>query len=490
LAAAAALSWRRGLPGLVLLALLGGVYYSVVVDGKMEVQTRADSKSYLKQSELPWMDQLRAERTVGYPLLLRLTRRMSPQRQVMPHLHYLVFLGGVFALWGGLRKLGVAPWMALAAVAPLPFSELLNKFGAMLITDTLSAGLALLTLAALCRVAARPRRKAAWWLLCVALAATYQVRPAYLFMILLVPLLGSVLYLRHRSSESGLPVARWLVRIVAVSVLPFVLFSTYRWVAVEQWGLVSFGGYNVVGIAGSLLSEEVVERVDPEYQELARSLLAARTERSAQLGDKRFQPLQERRFRSARRKMDTWYEEYNVNIWDMGVGLAQSQAEQRGLRFKEQVPFINHQLAGLSKDVFGQLPGEYLGWIAQGMRIGVSRSVRWVRSLDLCLGLALLGILALALARAVAVPRPPKAFPATAVTDLDAIWLIAGSFFLASLLLIVLVEPPLPRYLHAAGMLLPGAALALASETLAAAARLLGASVRQLAAHKANSGSK
>jgi MYXO-CTERM domain-containing protein len=129
--------------------------------------------------------------------------------------------------------------------------------------------------------------------------------------------------------------------------------------------------------------------------------------------------------------------------------------------------FVDLRLTRFSKAVIAAQPSLYGAWLARA----------WLRALRLTLskpwvwGPAALLALAVLIRRRrrtpdeVAGPAPPSLRPALAFLTLSV------SFYLASMALVLLVEPPEWRYLASAELLLPGGLLAVAAELIGGARR-------------------
>ena len=69
---------------------------------------------------------------------------------------------------------------------------------------------------------------------------------------------------------------RVALRFSLASLLPFLAWSTLRWFVVGYFGLVSFGGYNIIGIAGQLLQKDWTTQLSTEVRPLAEEILRRR----------------------------------------------------------------------------------------------------------------------------------------------------------------------------------------------------------------------
>ena len=111
----------------------------------------------------------------------------------MPWLCFSLLAASVFFFDASLRRFGASPWMSLAASSGLIYAALpVRTPVAQLLTDFCSMLLAVIAVGFLLRLVANRKAPIAWLGLTASLAATYQVRPAYLFLVPLIPVLGVV----------------------------------------------------------------------------------------------------------------------------------------------------------------------------------------------------------------------------------------------------------------------------------------------------------
>jgi hypothetical protein len=479
--------------GSAMVLLLAAVATGFALSPQARVVTAKDD-AYLEASELSSLpDLLSHQRTVGYPLLLRLTRAVSPGYRALPLIQAGIFLGAVALFWLGLVRFGLGPGTALAAIAPLAASELVVPFARRVHSDTVGAALALAAIAALLFALRRPTWRT-WSGLALALFLAYQVRPAYLFLLLLVPILAFILPRRQDAGERSAPAGRLAGVALALALGPFLLFCTLRLALVGHFGLVSFSGFNVVGIAASMITPEVARALPAEHQPLAETILAGRRQRG-------LEPIEERSFPGSAARFRAWSADYDTNIWRISgraafrqafarqdrerganaapgpeeptpaadVGREGARARRRlGPRRRWAYHEANRALLGLSLAVFRQRPGLYASWVVQGFRRGTLGTLSQVRGVREALAFA--GLAALALAASSLKPLGGRRGAGAgrgwrrAVARSEPLCWIAAGFFAGGLALVVLVEPPFERYLWAVGLFLPAAAAALGWE--------------------------
>jgi hypothetical protein len=279
-------------------------------------------------------------------------------------------------------------------------------------------------------------------LLAVALssAAAWLVRPAYAFLIPLVPILGALLARSLRRLCHARGWCREFLLLALATALPFLAWSALRATVVGRFGIVSFGGYNLVGIAGQFLDEEVAAALPPDLQPLARAAIAERTQVAfggPDLPD------------SQRLNYDRMEWRYDDTIWKVFTPAAQAH-------FGDDHAKLNSQLKRLALEIIRLRPVEYAVWIAKATRQGMRKLVS-----DFVLNPAYLAALLLLVAAQIAVTvRGPTNACETLPNPAAILFLAATLYAAASLALVIVVCPPFGRMTDAAAVLLSGPLLA------------------------------
>lgn len=437
---------RRLLAGLPLALLLAQIGVSVVVltaSGGLDPVIRPDTRSYVNVSRAPTVARaLARHRTYAYPLFLKALRELPAEplpMTVIPKIHAAVFFVAVLVFWFAVRAWSGSAWLALAAATPLISAPVLF-LAPRIQPDFPAAGLALIAVSLLLRLARRPRRIVLWILITLIVFATYQARPAYVFLIPFVPAMGWVL---RACNEGRLKLAQapWAAGLALAMVLPFLVFANARKEMVGHFGLVAFTGFNLIGITASFLDDEIIETLPPERRELAESILRQRTARGWEPmtldGDTRI-----------------WQEQFNTNTWRISISKARrmekqyaQKARQRGESRRFQDIEVNDRLLSLSETIIRQRPHLYLKWFRDGVLVGLRDILRypWVFGPLF----ALLGALPIALAKR----RAKHALN----LRLLGLLLLCGSYAIIHLLLVVVVSIPIDRYLVTIALLVPTA---------------------------------
>ncbi len=402
-------------------------------------------------------DQLSHIRTPGYPFFLGAVQAVAGELHRAAEMQTLVYLLAVLGFgFAATRYLGSA-WKAVVAATPLLYTRLLAEFSSALLTEVLAGALAIGTFAALLVLVTRPRSRWTWTGVGVLLFATYMVRPAHLFLLALVPLLGWLLsVLRQGLGSWKRALVSPFAGLCLVAALPFLLWCSLRWVATGHFGLVSFGGTNAIGITASMLSDEVVAELPEEHRDLAGAMLERRRElRLPSDGEYRWK---------------RWWKDYNDNVFKAGLKMARKRYN-RDLESPAFHVEINRRFSALSWQLIRLRPELYRRWVWDSMVYSL-RGIWVVPSIwqtwTFVLASLPLWLLALGIRRwrrgrapASAAPMPAAEGDRPAVPGSVGLAVLAVAFAVTSMILIVLVEDPFARYRMSAEVFLPSAALAL-----------------------------
>jgi len=255
----------------------------------------SDDQDYLDWSQVPLSelisspDYLGGHRTLGYPVFLKCVECLSPSFTALPGCQLALHILAVFAFYWGLRHIGFPQLLALASASSLLYADLilLNNVATIdgrpltyiqcFVTDPVALSLAILTVGMLLGVISRPKNKLAWFGLTLGLFFTYQVRPAYLFLIPLVPLLGLLLLRPVGTRKERIRKRTFLaIGLVVVSSFPLLAFCAFRLAKFGHFGLTSFGGITSIHIVGQFLTDDLLAELPLELRPLALKALDRR----------------------------------------------------------------------------------------------------------------------------------------------------------------------------------------------------------------------
>lgn len=444
---------ERGMPWSKSILLYVGLATSFLIlsglSGRMETQIEIDTKSYLEAPTSSLKLMLQDFRTPGYPLFLDLMESLGSLDWV-PWIHGAIWLAAVGCLLATMNLWGIDRYALLAVAIALGNHPFLHFWSRVVISDTLAMSTALMATAAM--MESLRRRQSGWtggWLWTVACltSMTILIRPAFLFLLVLWPL-GMAWWrwtndrepLRRAVGDAG--------KLAALCWSPLLLYSLMRWIVVGHFGLVSFGGYNVIGIAGQFMEEKDLQHLPAELQATAKEILVQRDRHPMFLRnhDDRFSQMMER---------------YNPMIWEVTFPIYQKKQLSRLAS--------NQQLTTLSQALIRRHWRDYLWWLAFNARHGIRGTAMQVGAnpgirLLLTLGIVLIAWRSLPTSLSDRFP-PGDASPGLqyqkSSTGLRLLFWISLGMLLGNVMLVILVEPAIERYM-AVSSVLPSAWLAVA----------------------------
>jgi hypothetical protein len=266
---------------------------------------------------------------------------------------------------------------------------------------------------------------------------TWLTRPAYLF---LIPLVPSVCILAGKKPDADSPrTSRWRpgLEIIAAALLPVLAYCTLQWFVVGRFAVVSFGGYNLVGISGQFLDEETLNELPEHLKPLARKAL----EKRGQMQDQLAMP-EAHRLNYLRME-----QQYDDHIWRIFVPAAEEVLGE------ESNALINTQLRETATALIFARPRDYLIWLAKAFRRGMETLVSDVvlNPVSLVLFLSMLLAVFIGVVGFLNGCEPP--FFLSRQTGV--LFLIAFLFAAMKLAVVILVCIPIGRMTMAMGLFVP-----------------------------------
>jgi hypothetical protein len=422
---------RPGIPESLLVAvmLLVGVFVS-----RYSPHTVPDTLSYSQFPLGSLTSALNNSRTPGYPLLLAGVRMVSADYAALPLIQYAIWCLAVCCFWCGLGSMQIGRAYRAWICIPLLFADVLHRNVDTIATDSVASATCVALVGCLIRFVSAEQFRLRLVLVISALClAACLIRPASLFLIVFVPGVGAILAANWRA---GLQRGALLLGAVSAPVLGYCLL---RWLVIGQFGLVSFGGQNLIGIAGQWLDESAITKLSNESQPLARLAL------KRQIAWERDHPLRPDQNRQQYLVMEERYDPY---IWFIFEPAAREH-------FQNDPARVNSGLRQLAQELIRIAPRNYLIWLGKASRQAIRVVAVQLASNPFVILCALVwGAGELTRLRPgckwqcdVEFPKADR-FSAT-------ILLIAGLFLVLSTGLIVLVCTPIGRLMDAAAVFVP-----------------------------------
>jgi len=422
----------RNAPGLWLALFLLDRFATLVSSPNFVLSLVPDSASYTVLAAQFGSPEtlLSAFRTAGYPAFYALV-----PDALIPAAQLALLFGGVYVVFLGLRALSSDGWVPLAACLPMlaiagTYRLDAIAFSHLLIPDVPALAMGLFAVGG-CLLLLGDGSRRTWWLgLCgLAVFCAYQLKPSYLFLVVCLPgmALGWVVLCRRAEWKAAL--ASVVLPLVLVVAVPLVAFCGLRLAVVGQFGLVSAGGRQLVGLAGNFLDQETAGRVSEALRPMARDVAGIVLEKKA------LAPASAKGGKLYRHIFRT----YDWIIYGNG---------ELG-RYCKGVE-CDRQLGALSREVLALHAGRYLSWLAASAEDSAGRVVllgRWHLVVLAGLGLALAFFCAALLRARSAVPIGRGLREQLLGCDTKVMVWTFVCLSVSSLLVVILVAIPYSRYL-------------------------------------------
>ncbi|MEG3638308.1 hypothetical protein [Magnetococcus sp. PR-3] len=437
-------SSSRWLPAVILL-VLGVVYIGFSLES-WQLKTYPDTDSYLVFGQQSFAEVLAHSRTMGYPILAYLLKGVTGTYDAMPLLHAILHVMATVLFWYGLKSYGLRPWSAFVVTLPVLFANMIRYFTHALLTDALGLSLVVWVMGLLLLALAHPKRRLYWVGLGIMVFVAFQVRPANQVLVPALVLIGGLLYLiRYGRQRSETAPGFWPVmgRLTATGFIPLLGFFTLRLLVVGHFGLVSATGIPLMGIAGSLITQDLVPQLSEEVQPLAQTLVDNRKKTQYEVP---FSTLGWIRY-------GEWYRQYDWNNFNSGV-------MQHALRMNNgNWVKMDRAMQKLAIEVFKLRFSLYTKWLmaASGDALGVL--LRRDFNMQVTALMWLLAAMVYHAGRAIWVRqynRIPPVRSTQAVWESSVIFTLSMLYLGMSTLLIILSAPPIERYLYNSAAFLPG----------------------------------
>ncbi len=426
--------------------------------------------------ELSWdafVQSLSSCRSFGYLVYLRLVRLVTPEGEFLPLSNLLVRLTAVMALYGGLRHLRFSGWLAVGICSTLLYTRLLHDWIMRIaVADPVAESFGILSVAMLFFVVGSPRSPLAWAGLTLALFCTYQIRPSYLYLIPLLPLLGLLLRRLYAPQTPWLRLG-WQLGpgLAAACALPFLAFGTFRYFMVGHFGVTSFEGYAMICSAGQFATPEIVPNLPPDVQPLVEAVLhkVATEEKVAGWSPAidGWGNLREDRL------LQDGIPILNMTVYDL-YWPAANEVYQLGHILREDYNAfynpnhveMNRKLARAARAIIWQQLHLYAQWVTRGFSIGLWLAVTQNKLLSVLLLLLALGLGAWyylhVWRRIQGVSVAPEAQPGPMGGyryEFTVLSLLGIGYLIPGVLQTVAATFPDSRYMEPLGIFLPGVAL-------------------------------
>jgi len=408
---------------------------------QFEAMPQVDTASYRDYSFDSATTALNDKRTFVYPSVLRFFEAADGSERLIPWFQYFISAVCTGFFLATLLACRWNPWLALAAVSPLLASPLVLEYSRIVTPDLLAQSFSIVAVSFWLNVVHKGKGLTSLIGLSLFSFLAYQTKPSYLYLLAFVPIGGWIArwWLTPDFRDS------WKValRLTAASTIPFIAWCVLRWTLVGHFGLVSFGGYNIIGIAGQWIQKDSIQTLTVEVQPLAEKILQGREA-------KKWEPT-------------TTYEEmesrFNPMVWEIAVPAAAAL-------YDEDSRIMNRRMTELSSEILKSQPKAYLSWLGNAAK----RSVRSAVEITLRNPIVLASLPLWLAAFAWNWKRQSASHDTVRVLNHDRefqtmVWLALG-YAICKIGLVILVEPPIDRYCAPATVFLPSILVMAACQTI------------------------
>lgn len=421
--------------------LTGVLFVYAFATNRLTYQLVPDSPSYLEYPFGSLDAALRNIRTPGYPIFLRMVQATFGLAAV-PLLQLLLHSTASWLLMRELQRWGTAPiacWAAGLAVAMgcTPLDNL-----AIVSTDAFAASVGVMVAVMLLRWVWLQRTLASAIPVVVLAVLSIAVRPAYLVIIPWVGFAGVLLAIMPPTRAASEPrKVSWrrvlfsnFALVVAIS-LPVLGWIGLRGVIVDDYGLLPFGHQNLAGITAQLVSDEELIAMRGEPGRLANEFLQHRDELFAN------QPWLAQGDPRATMTIET---RWNPYVWNAIVPAANVLYPNDAIASHRLVKQFN-------RAIMERYPLRYFRWLALGARRAV-----WGSAANILMNpMFLLGVTIIAVIELVRILAGNSRPPSISGAGVDALFVIALTYFVFGAGFIILTSPPLGRFVDANAIFIP-----------------------------------
>lgn len=431
------------LVGYALVALvLAGVF------GRLRLHEVNDSPSYLNYSFESLSSAMASIRTPGYPLFVAIVGSTIGLAFV-PAIQVLLHAFAAWCLGEELLERKMPEWSALGAGAAVLIGCTPTDHIHTLSTDAPAASLGIIVVVLLLR--ATRLQHWSWWVACGTLTLlTIFVRPAYLFLLVWLPIAGALLH-RH---DRGLTLLRgdpklriWHASIMAAAVLAAVLaWMTARKLVVNDFGLVPFGHQNLSAVLVQTVPQKKLARLNGDGGELGALVAQKMEEAGFEMADERSS--------LTTMQIESQWDRINYEI------IIPTARELESLREADDALSVreHRRIASMNSAIFSSSPKGYFRWLMLAARRAVWGSVANIAMHPIFLGLIVAGAVALVIRVSNGTAMTPMVLPA----GWSALALAGVSYAFFKIGFVILSSPPLGRFADAGAIFLPALAVSLA----------------------------
>ncbi|WP_437225146.1 hypothetical protein SH661x_003935 [Planctomicrobium sp. SH661] len=421
---------------LVILILMTGCLLAAT--GQLVSVEVNDTASYANMPLNSLKGTLNHQRTPGYPLFLAAVRQLGSDLRPVSLLQYGCFAFAVMVFHAGLLASGTPPWLSPWIAGALLATNNLWLFVSTIATDTLGGACGIASVGFMLLWGSDPRRSVLWGILLAAsVLSAWLIRPAALFLVPFVLVLTPLFRLRSRP-ESGnvLSFLRSLGICSVIGLVPLILYCSLRLAVVGKFSIVAFGGYNLIGISGQFMDEKTLPLISEELRPLAQA--AMNRLRSIPLRDFQYVELGPTSYIRMESNSDLF-------IWSVFTPAAHEV-------YGDDPVLVNTQLKRLGLELVEKHPRLYVIWLLKASRQCIFKLLGDFVFNPMGGLLTFVGVVFISLHIVTRWIWKSKIIPYRTFENAGLLFVIAAAYAAMSLILVIVVCPPIGRMTDAAGL--------------------------------------
>ena len=432
------------LVGYALVALvLAGVF------GRLRLHEVNDSPSYLNYSFESLSSAMASIRTPGYPVFVAIVGSTIGLAFV-PAIQVLLHAFAAWCLGEELLERKMPEWSALGAGAAVLIGCTPTDHVHTLSTDAPAASLGVLVVVLLLR--ATRLQHWSWWVACGTLTSlTIFVRPAYLFLLVWLPIAGGLLHRHDRGLTllRGNPKLRiWHASITAAAVLgcPARLDDRSKVGGKRLWSRSFWPPKLERACSFKPCPQKKLARLNGDGGELGALVAQKMSEAGFEMADERSS--------LTTMQIESQWDRINYEI------IIPTARELESLREADDALSVreHRRIASMNSAIFSSSPKGYFRWLALAARRAVWGSAANIAMHPIFLGLIVAGAVALVIRVSSGTAMTPMVLP----TGWSALALVGVSYAFFKIGFVILSSPPLGRFADAGAIFLPALAVSLA----------------------------
>ena len=356
------------------LAIAAGLLAIASVTGRLQPHLVPDSPSYLDYSFASARDMAQSIRTPGYPAWLHLATTLTPSRsaalQLVVVMHVLLHAVAVTCFAVELTRWRLAPAISVAAGLAVAIGCPFWDHVATIATDCPAMSIGVLTGTAVLNAWRRGLSTRSAVTISLLSLLAVALRPAYLF---LIPWAAVMMLVRPVDCAQR----RWrgrgidMLKVLLPATAGILLWCTFRYAAVGDFGVLPFGHQNMAAVTTQLLDADELASLPGASgtlgEEIARRRIALAAESPQALDAHTVDALDLRPAADAASRADAYMT--IENRWDAMTYLVVIPAAYEVVG--QDILAQHQELARLDREIVARYPLRYLRWLGLAVRRGV-----------------------------------------------------------------------------------------------------------------------